>query len=144
MIADPILVGVESLPSAVVFFDGECHLCDGFVRFILDRDWEARFRFAPLQSAYARECFAGAGWDPAGLDSVVVLKDDHFYVLSDAVLEILAELPGIWSLGRHFRVIPRAWRNAVYRWVAANRYRFFGRRKTCRMPREGEAERFLS
>jgi len=133
---------VESSP-VILFFDGECALCDGFVRFILDRDARARFRFAPLQSKFAAGFFEAHGWSVEGIDSVVLFREERFFIHSDAALEVMGELPGIWSLGRHLRVIPRPWRDALYRWVAAHRYRWFGRYEACRLPRPGESSRFL-
>ena len=130
-------------PPAILFFDGECALCDGFVRFILDRDGRGTFRFAPLQSRYAKEFFAKHGWSTEGLDSVVLYRNEQFFVHSDAALQVAALLPGVWSLGRHLRCIPRRWRDVVYRWVARHRYQWFGRRDACRLPRPGEAARFI-
>jgi predicted DCC family thiol-disulfide oxidoreductase YuxK len=130
-------------PAGIVFFDGHCNLCNGFVRFIIARDRAGRFRFAPLRSDFARDHFARHGWDPAGLDTVVFHAGDRFHVMSDAALEIAAGLPPPWSWARPLRVLPRGLRDAVYRWVARHRYRLFGRRETCRLPTPEEAARFL-
>ena len=135
---------VDDPSPAILFFDGNCNLCDGFVRFVLDRDARGRFRFASLQSDYARRFFEAHAWTTEGLDSVVLFKEDQFYVMSNAALEVLGDLSGIWPRLRVFRFLPRSLRDGLYRWVAANRYRFFGRRDQCRMPKPSEASRFLS
>lgn len=136
-----IVIGDESF---ILFFDGNCGLCDGLVRFVLDRDALARFRFASLQSDFAKRFFADHGLNTTDLDSVVLFKEDQFFVLSSAAIEVFAGLPGVWSFGRVLRCIPRRIRDHVYRWIAANRYRFFGRLDECRLPTAAESSRFLS
>lgn len=130
-------------PEVIVFFDGHCHLCDGAVRFLLDRDPDGRFHFASLQSDFANDFMREHGLDDPNLDSLILYKRGKFFVLSDAVLEITREMPGLWPALSVFRVIPRSWRHRLYRWVARHRYQWFGRRDACRMPRPGEKERFL-
>ena len=127
----------------IIFFDGECNLCDGAVRFLLDRDADGVFRFASLQSGFATRFFAEHGWDSAGLDSIVVYEDEEFLVHSDAVIRIAEKLPGIWRAGAWLRVLPKPQRDALYRLVAQHRYRIFGRRNACRVPTPAEAARFL-
>jgi predicted DCC family thiol-disulfide oxidoreductase YuxK len=41
------------------------------------------------------------------------------------------------------RLVPRVIRNSVYRVIARNRYRWFGKRDTCRILSAEERERFL-
>jgi predicted DCC family thiol-disulfide oxidoreductase YuxK len=130
-------------PDLIVFFDGECHLCDGAVRFLLDRDPDGIFHFASLQSDYARDFLPRHGLDDPNLDSLILYKRGEFYVLSDAVLELAREMRGLWPALTIFKGVPKSWRHRVYRWVARNRYRWFGKRDACRMPRPGERERFL-
>ncbi|MEJ2006247.1 MAG: thiol-disulfide oxidoreductase DCC family protein [Cyclobacteriaceae bacterium] len=128
-----------------MFFDGVCNLCNGFVDFILRRDPKGKFRFASLQSAAAEEYLRNhdvtTGNDP---DSVVLLTPgDEVYTESTAVLRIAGILGGAWPLMKAFYIFPGWFRDRVYRWVAKNRYSWFGQRDTCRMPTEEERKRFL-
>ena len=119
----------------VILFDGVCHLCNGMVRFVLRRDAAGVFDFAPLQGEFARGRF--------NLDSLVLLDAGKVYAAEDAVLRILARLRWPWPLvARIARLAPRAVRSWVYRLVARNRYRWFGKHETCALPPTGSEGRF--
>ncbi|MCA6073821.1 thiol-disulfide oxidoreductase DCC family protein [Fulvivirga sedimenti] len=132
--------------SHIIFFDGVCNLCNGFVNFIIDRDTKGLFKFSSLQSDSARELLAPypeiiTGENP---ESVVLLTGDGRVLSeSDAVLEIAGLMGGAWPTLKVFKVFPRGFRNAVYRWVARNRYRWFGKRDVCRLPTPELKERFI-
>jgi len=123
----------------LVFFDGTCGLCDGFVQFVLRHDGAGRFRFAPLQGEV----------DAQALQTVYVLADgdspsERLLERSNAVLFVLSQLPAPWRWGAAlFRVFPRALRDGAYGFVARHRYRVFGRTDACRLPRPEERARFL-
>lgn len=127
-----------------ILFDGECHVCTWSVQFIYKRDRQGRFQFASQQSQVGRHLLTKANVPPPGADSVVVLQGDQVWSESDAVLLILKHLGWFWPLLGVFRIIPRPWRNALYRWFARNRYRWFGKRKSCMVPKPPLNERFLS
>ncbi len=127
----------------VVVFDGVCNLCDATVRFILDRDPAGRFRFAANQSAVGRELLARHGLDPTDLSSVYLIEDGRLWARSTAVLRIVRHLRRPWPLAYGLILVPRPVRDLAYRVVARLRYRLFGRRKACRLPRPGERSRFL-
>lgn len=130
------------MTPSVVYFDGLCHLCDGFVRFVLARDRRRRFRFAPLQGETARRRLEGRFTGDA-LGSVVLEEPRRFRIRSDAALAILTGLGGPWRLAGALRIIPRLLRDAMYDYVARKRFAWYGRRDTCRIPTPEEAERFL-
>ncbi len=131
---------------AVVLFDGVCNLCNGTVQFILDRDPAGYFRFAALQSEAGSKALAAHGRAaPAGEpESIVLIEGDRVYDRSDAALRIARRLGGAWSLLYAFIVVPRVVRDAVYRFIARNRYRWFGRTEECRVPTPELRARFLS
>ena len=112
--------------ALLVFFDGECALCHGLVRFLIPRDPAGVFRFASLGSGAARERLG-----PDTGNSVVVLAGAGRFTESDALLEIARHLPWPWRWAWAFRWLPRSWRDAGYRLVARNRYRFGRRELTC-------------
>lgn len=123
----------------VVLFDGVCNLCHASVRWILRRDARRVFRFASLQSPAARRLLQGA----AVPDSVVLVDAEGIHTRSEAVLRIARELGWPWRLAAAARVMPRAWRDAVYAGIARNRYRWFGRKEACPLPGPDTDGRFL-
>lgn len=141
---DPALHGTTG--SLLVLFDGNCALCDGFVRFVIARDPDGRFRFAPLQGETARRTCTAAGLNQpggAGPDTVMVFEDGVARVRSDAVLAIAARLPFPWPILTVGRWVPRPLRDALYRWVARHRHRWFGHPSACPVPDPGIRGRFL-
>lgn len=127
--------------SPVIYFDGYCGLCNGFVDFVLARDRARHFRFAPLQGTRARARFG----DPGDVDPATILLEegDQVFDRSTAALRIIAALGGVWRLAGLLRLVPRFIRDAVYDWIARNRYGWFGKRDTCRLPSPEERAVFL-
>jgi len=130
--------------AATILFDGVCNLCNGFVRFVIPRDPEARFRFAALQSPAAEALLRDAGVVQPLPDSVVLIEDGRVYVRSTAALRIARALRFPWRLAYAGVVVPRFIRDGIYDAVAANRYRWFGRRESCMIPTPDLARRFLT
>ena len=128
---------------AVVLFDGVCNLCNGAVNFIIDRDPDGYFRFAPLQSDVAATYLDDADGPDADLSTIVLVEGGQTYVRSTAALRIARRLTGAWPLLFLAIVVPRPLRDAVYNWVAHNRYDWFGRRDECRVPTPALRDRFL-
>jgi predicted DCC family thiol-disulfide oxidoreductase YuxK len=136
---------------AIVMFDGVCNFCNAVVRFIAANDPAGRFAFLSLQSPRARELLrahprSGAGGGAPGPhepDTVVLLDYGRRYELSDAALHVALGLRMPWPLLFAAVLIPRAARDAAYRWIARNRYRWFGRMDACPLPPPGLRERFL-
>jgi predicted DCC family thiol-disulfide oxidoreductase YuxK len=131
-----------------VFFDGVCGLCNGFVDFVMARDPGGVFRFAALQGETAaiklgRALRDNPESDTAGLRSIVFCDENQIYRKSEAVLRIVATLGGIWTLARLLQWVPKTLSDAVYDFVARNRYRWFGKREACRLPSPVERTRFL-
>ena len=125
----------------VIYFDGYCGLCNGFVDFVLARDRARSFRFAPLQGTTARARFG----DPGDVDPTTILLEEEGTVFerSTAALRIITALGGIWRLAGLLRLVPRFIRDAVYDWIARNRYGWFGKRDSCRLPSPEERAVFL-
>ncbi len=130
--------------TAVILFDGVCNLCNGSVNFVIERDPGGIFRFAPLQSDVARDLLSRAGLAAEELDSIVLIEGDEAWIESTAALRIASRLSGLWPLLAVFRIVPRFLRDAVYQWVARNRYRWFGRKEACMVPTPELRERFLA
>lgn len=126
----------------IVFFDGVCGLCNGFVDAMIRADRRAILRFAPLQGETARQLLPEL---PENTDewSIKLWENGRLHQASDAALLSAARLGGVFSMARIFLVIPTGWRNGIYLWVARNRYRWFGKKESCRIPGPAERERFL-
>lgn len=129
--------------APTILFDGVCNLCNGSIQFILKRDPRARFRFASLQSESGRRLVTENGLDPDVLSSVILIEDGKVYRESTAALRIARHMSGAWKLLRVFVLIPRPIRDAVYRMIARNRYRWFGKSETCWLPTPELRARFL-
>jgi predicted DCC family thiol-disulfide oxidoreductase YuxK len=129
--------------AAIILFDGVCNLCNGWVKFVIQRDPNGTFCFAAQQSptgqALLEHHVRGAG----ELSSVILIDGDAIYVESDAVLQILARLGPPWSWITFFRILPRRIRDACYRFIAEHRYRWFGRTEVCQLPSADIRSRFI-
>jgi predicted DCC family thiol-disulfide oxidoreductase YuxK len=126
---------------ATLFFDGYCTLCNNSVDFLMRVDKRQRLSFGSLQSETAQRELPQELRE--SVDSVILKYNDRVFVKSDAALEVCRILGGGWHFFRIFKILPRSWRDAIYEWVARNRYRWFGKRETCRMPTPEEKARFV-
>ena len=131
------------IQSPVLMFDGVCTLCSASVQWVLQRDKAGVFRFAALQSETGRQLLERFGLDSAAFDTVVLVDGEQVFTRSDAALEVLRRLGRPWSWLAILHWLPRSLRNAVYNWVARNRYRWFGRQRECWLPRLEWKDRFL-
>ncbi|MDZ4700677.1 MAG: DCC1-like thiol-disulfide oxidoreductase family protein [Rhodothermales bacterium] len=140
---DAARAGSPSAGHALVLFDGVCNLCNGSVHFVIDRDPESYFRFAALQSEAAKPALAQCGRDAGVLDSIVLIEEGQCYTRSSAALRIARRLSGGWPVVYAGIIIPRVLRDAIYDFIARNRYRWFGRTEACRIPTLDLRARFL-
>ena len=125
----------------VIFFDGYCGLCNGFVDFMIKIDKEGLFKFSPLQSEYAKSNLNPS--DTLDLKSVVVLIVGKSYRKAEGVFKALTSIGGVWKMAAILNSFPNSILNFGYELVAENRYRLFGKRDTCRLPTQEEKSRFI-
>ena len=116
----------------VILFDGFCNLCSGTVDFLLKHDKKKQFSFISLQSVEGKLLILKYQI-PADTDSVILIKSNRIYFESEAFVEIVATLNFPWKLMSIIKFIPAQIRNSIYRWIAKNRYRWFGKRESCRI-----------
>ncbi len=133
----------KSLNYEIILFDGVCNFCNASINFVIDHDSEKHFKFAPLQSEIGQEILTKFHKNTEDFDSVILLKDNQLYEKSEAALEITKHLSGFWKYLSIFKVLPTFFLNFFYDIVAKNRYKFFGKSETCRMPTAELRERFL-
>lgn len=136
-------MGANSEINQVVLFDGVCNLCNSSVNFLIDRDPDAQFRMASLQSSFAKEFLPQFGIDPEKIDSIAFYVDGRLFRRSRAVLEIARRMRRGWPLMYVFIIIPGFLRDGIYNWIARNRYKWFGKQDFCRMPTPELKSRFL-
>ncbi len=141
-VAEEETTGQSELEGPVIFFDGVCVMCNRFVDLVLSHDDRDRFRFAPIQGETAEEHLPPLEEDPSEW-SIVYLDENGVQTGSDASLEIYRQIGFPWCVIGWMKLIPRFLREPVYRWIARNRYRFFGQKDSCRIPPEDEQHRFL-
>ena len=128
----------------ILVFDGFCVLCSRSVQFVLRHDRDKLYRFATTQSVSGRALMVAHGLDPVEPHSVLLLENDVRYTESAAMLRVLMSFGGGWrALATCLRVVPRPLRDPVYRWIARNRYRWFGRSESCYLPQPDDVSRFL-
>lgn len=138
---DPLSV----LPSGrlLVLFDGVCIFCNASVNFLIDHDPGQRLCFAPLQSPLGRRLRRRFGLDSQAIDSLVLIEKGRCYLRSTGALRIARWLNGPWPLAGLLLCVPAPLRDAAYDAFARQRYRWFGRLESCRMPTPALRQRFV-
>jgi predicted DCC family thiol-disulfide oxidoreductase YuxK len=135
--------------NPIILYDGVCGLCNRLIRFVLKRDRNDRFRFAALQSEFAATVLQRQGINPQILDTMYLLlnysqPDERLAARSDAAIQILLELGGIWrAFAWIVRLWPRWFRDKAYNLIARNRYQLFGKFQSCQLPDERYRSKFL-
>jgi predicted DCC family thiol-disulfide oxidoreductase YuxK len=118
----------------LVVFDGYCHVCSGWARFFARHPLAQPFLLVPMQSDLGRQLLTQHGFDADDPLTFLVLDHGRLYTQSDAAIHLYAQPGGVFGLARGAALVPRAARDALYRLLARNRYRWFGRRDTCFIP----------
>ncbi len=127
----------------VILFDGVCNLCNNSVNWIIYHDKQNQFKFASLQSVYGQNTVKQLGLQDDYMSTVVFEDNGKAYLRSDAALQILKQLGGVYSLASVFYVVPSFVRDFFYKIVANNRYKWFGKKESCRIPTPELKSKFL-
>lgn len=133
-----------SQAKAVILFDGVCNLCNASIDFVIKRDKRDHFLVGALQEEAGKKLLDNFEVNPEYLDSLVLIEDNQIYFRSTAALRIAKNLPGLWPLFYGFIILPPFLRDGFYDWIGKNRYRWFGKKNTCRIPTSVEKAKFLS
>ena len=133
----------QNQSKGIVLFDGVCNLCNHSVDFIIKKDKKASFKIAALQDEKSRVLLNKFRINSKELGSVILIQDGKVFMKSRAALEISRKLVWPWPLLYPLVLIPHQLRDTLYDWVARNRYRWFGKKETCRLPSPEEKSRFL-
>ena len=127
----------------IILFDGVCNFCNFWVNFVIKRDKKDLFRFASLQSEKAKELTSKCNIDTLKLDTFILLIEDKFYTKSTAALRVCKELSSPIKILFPLIIIPKFFRDFIYNMIAKNRYKFFGKRESCRVPTMEDKLKFL-
>lgn len=128
----------------VLLFDGVCNLCNRTVNWVIDHDKKNSIRFAALQSDYGQQRLAALNMQHLPMNSLIL--DDHgvVYTKSNAAFRIASLLGGVWQWAVILKIVPLFIRDAVYDYIATNRYNWFGKTAQCRVPTPELKAKFLS
>lgn len=139
---DPEVPGFPDQHPLIVF-DGECVLCSANACFVLRWDKGGQFRLTTAQGQLGQALYRHFGLAGSDYQTMLVLDGGRLYTQSDAALRIARGLGWPWRGAGALRLVPRPVRDALYRLVARNRFRLFGRRETCWVASPAERERVL-
>ena len=131
------------MKDKIILFDGVCNLCNGAINFIIKHDPKGIFKFASLQGEPGKQLLAQHTIDPQETDSIVLIDNDQVSVKSSAALRIAKNLNQGYPLLFGFMISPTFIRNGVYDCIAANRYKWFGKKESCMLPTPELRSRFL-
>ena len=127
----------------LIVFDGMCVLCSANARFVLRHDRRGHFRLTTAQGALGESLYRRFGLATDSYETMLVVERGRLLAESDAVLAIVRGLGWPWRVAAAAAIVPRALRDRLYRLVARNRFRLFGRRESCWVPTPAEADRIL-
>ena len=128
----------------IVFYDGQCALCDKAIQFLLRRDKKELLYFAMLQEDFSRDYLAEYGIDTDQLKTFIYSRKGKVFSKSDAALEAFRDISIAGKFFNVFKIVPRFIRNGIYDWVAKNRYKWFGQSDSCIMPPLKWSERLIT
>lgn len=131
------------MPELIILFDGVCNLCNGRVQFVIKHDKKKQIHFAALQSETGQRLLQEYQLAGNNLQSFVFIEKGKAYTQSTAALRVCKYLDGLYKIFYAFLIIPRFIRDAVYRVIANNRYKWFGKREACMIPSPEVKARFL-
>ena len=129
--------------SPVILFDGVCNFCNGAVNFIIQRDKKSLIKFAALQSEAGRKLLQRFNLPTDELSSIILIEDGNVFTQSSAALKLCKYLSGLWPLMYGFIIVPLFIRDGIYKWIAKNRYKWFGKKDHCMIPTQEVRTRFL-
>jgi predicted DCC family thiol-disulfide oxidoreductase YuxK len=131
------------MDNPVILFDGVCNLCNGAINFVLRHDKKGIFRFASIQSEAGQQLLAANGIDASELNSFFLVEKGKVYKKSAAALRVVNYFAWYWKELQILIIVPYFLRDAIYDFVAANRYKWFGKSDQCMVPTPDLQKRFL-
>jgi predicted DCC family thiol-disulfide oxidoreductase YuxK len=133
-----------TLQQPVVIFDGVCNLCSSVVQFVIKHDKKNTLMFASLQSNYGQQILKNNNLPADSFNSFLFLENGKLYTKSTGALRLAKHLKGAWPLLYGFIIVPTFIRDAVYAFVAKNRYKWFGKQEACWLPTPNLKAKFIA
>ena len=127
----------------IILFDGVCNLCNGAVDFFIRHDKKDIFRYAALQSEIGIELQKKLNIDHENIESFILIDGNKYYKKSTAALRVAGMIGFPFNLLYPLLAVPLFIRNGVYDIIAKFRYKWFGKKSTCRIPTPEERKKFL-
>lgn len=137
---------IQDLPKhkQLILFDGVCNLCNASIQYVIQHDKKDRFRYAPLQSTIGKQVLEKFKVDPSQTDSILLYSQENgLAVKSSAALKVAKHLGFPRNLLSVFLIVPAFIRNWVYDYIAANRYKWYGKKEECMIPTPELKAKFL-
>lgn len=132
------------MSEKIILFDGVCNLCNSSVNFIIDHDRDNLFKFASLQSDAGQKLLKKFELNTNEFNSIIFVDNGKYFNESSAVLRIVKNFPGLWKALYAFIIVPPFIRDFIYNIIADNRYKWFGKKESCRIPTPDLKSKFLS
>lgn len=137
---------IDQLPKnkKIVLFDGVCNLCNNSINYVIDKDKHDVFRFVSLQSDLGQEIQQYIGYQDTNLNTIILyVPGEAYYTKSSAAIKIMNEFGWLWKGINIFLILPESIRNIAYNYVAKNRYKWYGKEESCRIPTPELKAKFL-
>ena len=127
----------------IIFFDGMCNMCNSFVNLIIVIDKKKKFLFSPISGKKGQEIVKLYELNNKKIDSIILLSNNEIKVKSDAAIQIITSLNIFFKVFFIFKIIPKIFLDFIYDFIAKNRYRYFGKRNSCSIPKKEHLSRFI-
>ena len=137
---------ISAIPidKKIILFDGVCNLCNSAVQFVIKHDKKDIFRFVPLQSELGLTITKHIGVDVSKVDSIILYEPNvAYYYKAEAAFKIGKHIGGMYSFVSLFSIFPSIISNAVYDYIARNRYKWYGKKESCMIPTPELKAKFL-
>ena len=136
---------VPSFPDdrPIIVFDGYCALCSGWAALILRHDKRGHYRLVTAQSALGQALYRHFNLDPHDYETNVLIEYGVPWFRSTGSLKMLIGLGWPWRAAGILMLLPLPLRDWLYKRLARNRLRWFGRRHDCYVPTAVDRARFL-
>lgn len=120
-----------TITKPVLYYDAKCKLCNTWLNILRIIDKNNRISYSVLQAETGKILFEKYKFDYQNTDTVVFKKDSKIFLRSEAVIECISYINGLWSIIKILRIIPLNIRDSAYNIIAKNRYKWFGKTNSC-------------
>ena len=127
----------------IIFFDGLCNLCNSFIDFVIKRNHKRNIYYSSLQSDFAKDFIRKKNIKLENIDTIYFFFKGNIYTKHKAFSLILLNLPLHYKIFSFLFYVPNFIGYGAYDFVAKRRYKWFGKRNSCRVPSLNEKNMFL-